>query len=434
MKRPITLLALVAAGTLGFSTRVMGQRQATLEALDVFLDCQTLYCDFDHFRREMTFVNWVRDRQDAHLHILGTGQRTGGGGQEFTFTFIGLRQFAGQTDTLRYVSRNTDTPTEVRDGQVQTLKLGLVRYVAATQARERLRVTYEQTAATAPVAPVQDPWNLWVFNVRVGGNLNGEQLQKFQSFSASLSANRTAANLKLNFRLSGSFNRSEQELTTETFVNTSKNISASQVGVWSLGPHLSLGVRGSQSASTFLNQDIAVRGGPAVEYDVYPYDESTRRRLTVRYSPEVATFDYEQETIYAKTAETLPAHRLDVSLQVQQPWGEIETSVGALQYLHDLARHRVNLFGSVSLRIVRGLNLNLGGSVARIKDQIYLPGAGLTDEEILVRRRQLGTSFRYFTFFSLSYRFGSKFANIVNSRMVGLDEGDGGGFCFCSSF
>lgn len=60
------------------------------EALRVFLDCQTFFCDFDHFRREIAFVNWMRDRQDAQVHILGTGQGTGGGGREFTFTFIGL--------------------------------------------------------------------------------------------------------------------------------------------------------------------------------------------------------------------------------------------------------------------------------------------------------------------------------------------------------
>ncbi|MBI2403391.1 MAG: hypothetical protein HYV20_11800, partial [Gemmatimonadetes bacterium] len=116
MKRPITLLALVAAGTLGVSARAPGQQQATLEALNVFLDCQTFHCDFDHFRREISFVNWVRDRQDAHVHILGTSQQTGGGGREFTFAFIGLRQFADRGDTLRYVSRNTDTQTEIRDG------------------------------------------------------------------------------------------------------------------------------------------------------------------------------------------------------------------------------------------------------------------------------------------------------------------------------
>lgn len=114
MKRVVTMLCWL--GCLGMVGRLAAQDQA----IGVFLDCQTLHCDFDHFRREITFVNWVRDRQDAHVHILGTAQETGGGGREFTFAFIGLREFAGRSDTLRYVSSNTDTEAEVRDGLVQT--------------------------------------------------------------------------------------------------------------------------------------------------------------------------------------------------------------------------------------------------------------------------------------------------------------------------
>lgn len=425
MKRPNTFFVLVAAGTLGLSARARAQQQAALGLLDVFLDCQTFYCDFDHIRREITFVNWVRDRRDAHMHILGTGQRTGGGGQEFTFTFIGLKEFEGRSDTLRYVSRNTDTPTEVRDGHVQTIKLGLMRYVAQTQARERLKITYEAATTAAAAGRALDPWNLWVFNLNLYSFLQGEQLQHFSYFNGSVSANRTAQNVKLNFRISGTYDRASQELSTGTYVYTTKNYSAGQSVVWALGPQWSIGLRSSENTSTFYNQDLATHSGPAVEYDFYPYDQSTRRQLTIRYSPEVASFNYQDTTIFGKTAETLPAHRLDISLRIQQPWGAANFSASALQYLQDLGKHRLTLQGFAELRIVRGLSLNVGGTVARIKDQLYLPKAGLTDEEILVRRRQLGTNFQYWTNIGLQFRFGSKFANIVNSRMPGLDSGGG---------
>lgn len=405
--------------------------QQPSEALRVFLDCQTFFCDFDHFRREIAFVNWVRDRQDAQVHILGTAQGTGGGGREFTFTFIGQQDFAGRSDTLRYVSRNTDTQAEIRDGHVRTVKAGLVRYLAFTPAIERLQITYQALPAGAPVPQqVDDPWHLWVFSFSINANLQGEQQQNFRFFNGSISANRTAEDLKLNFRVSGNYQRSEQQLTTETFVNSTKNYSASQSAVWSLGPNWSIGLRASENTSTFLNQDLVLRGGPALEYDIFPYAESTHRQLTIRYSPELAAFDYEEETIFNRTSETVGGHRLDASLRVQQPWGQVRTSVNALQYFHDLGKHRVGVSGSVELRVFRGLSFNIGGNIARTKDQLYLPKAGLTDEEILVRRRQLGTNFQYFTFMGLSFRFGSKFANVVNSRMPFLDSGEGGGFFF----
>jgi hypothetical protein len=137
----------------------------------VFLDCQTFFCDFDHFRREITFVNWVRDRQDADVHVLGTGQATGGGGRAHTIAFIGLRRSVGRTDTLRYVSTNTDTPVEIRDELVRVVKLGLVPFVAPTEIGEGLDVIFRSPAAAHPTTQTDedDPWNLWVFTVSVGG-------------------------------------------------------------------------------------------------------------------------------------------------------------------------------------------------------------------------------------------------------------------------
>jgi len=42
----------------------------------------------------------------------------------------------------------------------------------------------------------------------------------------------------------------------------------------------------------------------------------------------------------------------------------------------------------------------------------------LTEEEILLRRRQRETDFRFDAGVGLSFQFGSKFANIVNPRMT----------------
>lgn len=48
--------------------------------LRVFADCQAYGCDFDYFRTEIPFVDYVRNRQDASIHILVTADGTGGGG------------------------------------------------------------------------------------------------------------------------------------------------------------------------------------------------------------------------------------------------------------------------------------------------------------------------------------------------------------------
>lgn len=46
----------------------------------------------------------------------------------------------------------------------------------------------------------------------------------------------------------------------------------------------------------------------------------------------------------------------------------------------------------------------------------------LRGAELLVRRRQLGTDYRYFANLGFSYTFGSRFSNVVNPRMGGGQE------------
>ena len=41
-------------------------------------------------RTELPFVNYVRDRRDAQVHVLITREQTGGGGRAITIDFVGL--------------------------------------------------------------------------------------------------------------------------------------------------------------------------------------------------------------------------------------------------------------------------------------------------------------------------------------------------------
>src|SRR5688572_27912053 len=66
----------------------------------VFLDCQANGCDDDFLRTELTWLNFVRDRTLALVHILVTSQTTASGGSEVTATFIGLDTLSGKADTI----------------------------------------------------------------------------------------------------------------------------------------------------------------------------------------------------------------------------------------------------------------------------------------------------------------------------------------------
>src|SRR3954469_24818102 len=63
--------------------------KARQEMVRLFLDCGM--CDDDYLKKEVTFVDYVRNREDADVHLLVTIQETGGGGAQWTLKFIGLR-------------------------------------------------------------------------------------------------------------------------------------------------------------------------------------------------------------------------------------------------------------------------------------------------------------------------------------------------------
>src|SRR2546430_14399412 len=117
-------------------------RTAQDSAVRVFLDCPVTFCDSDYYHTEITFVNWVRDRQFAQVHVLITTQNTGGG-QEYTMAFIGLERFAGTVDTLRWTSRTTDTQDDIRRGIARTLRLGLGRVAAPTPGAPRPGIAHK---------------------------------------------------------------------------------------------------------------------------------------------------------------------------------------------------------------------------------------------------------------------------------------------------
>ncbi|MDQ6886734.1 MAG: hypothetical protein M3068_05505 [Gemmatimonadota bacterium] len=395
------------------------------ERLKVFVDCSGFFCDFDFLRTEIGFVDYVRDRQVADVHVLATTQRTAAGGTEYTVAFIGLRAFAGTSDTLRHVSGPADSQDTERRALARVIALGLVRYAARSAGAERIRVSLDTASTSTPArAAARDPWNLWVFRSQANGNVNGEKSSKSTSLFENFSANRTTEMWKVRLALNGQYGESKFVFNdSSTFNSYSHSYGATALVVRSLGAHWSAGGNASASASSFANYRAAVRVAPALEYDVFPYAQSTRRLLALRYSVGFIGNRYEDTTIYGKISEALVDQQLIVSLDAKQPWGSVSISVDGANYLHDFRKNHLETFVNGDLRLYKGLSLNGFVSASLVHDQISLRVEGATNEEILVRQRELATQYRYFAFVGLSYTFGSIFNNVVNPRFGGSSGG-----------
>ncbi|MFN2372758.1 MAG: hypothetical protein ABR545_03005, partial [Cyclonatronaceae bacterium] len=127
----------------------------------VYLDCSS--CDVTYIRTNITFVNYVRDQDDASIYLDITDQRTGGGGREYTLIFSEISQPAGRADTLRYSSPSSDTNDERRIGLNRHIKIGLVPFVSSTIALQSLDIFYETPdESDIDTEDVEDPWNNWI--------------------------------------------------------------------------------------------------------------------------------------------------------------------------------------------------------------------------------------------------------------------------------
>ncbi|MBX9929666.1 MAG: hypothetical protein K2X99_12245 [Gemmatimonadaceae bacterium] len=426
----------------GVMTRGAAPDSVTLQsqAIRVFLDCQgrSRGCDRDFIVTEVNFVNWMRDRFDSDVQILAAALTNGGGGIEYTVTFIGRRKFEGMADTLILNTLPNDPDDRIRRELVRTFKLGLARYVARSPIASRMQMVYAAPfgqQAQVSAAALKDRWNLWTYTSNFNAFVRAEERQGNTNASLSLSANRATANWKLNFSLSGNVTEQRFDIAARpgrpafTVRNEQRTFAANGLMVKSLSSHWSAGMKAGASYSDFLNQDLAVRMQPAIEYNVFPWTEQTRRQLTILYNVGPNWYDYQRTTVLGRDRETRISQQLTSSFVARQQWGSSNISLDWLNYLHDFNRHALTLSGNADLRIGRGFSLNLGGSVARIRDQLYLPAAGNTEEEILLQRQALETGFRITTNVGIRYTFGSIYNTIVNQRFSSLGS-SGGRFFF----
>ncbi len=410
--------------------------------LRVYIDCPSFQsgCDPDYFRTEITFVNHVRSPEDADVHVLLTTQTTGSGGTEYTITLIGRRRFDGRTDTLRYVAGKSDTDQERRGGVAHAIKLGLVRYAAGTPAARHLDLTYTAPLERGALAALRDPWNYWVFSLSANGFFNGQKSTNYQQIYGSTSANRVTLSSKVLLSLYESYNRNSYTyptsydsagapLTDTTIVSLSRSYGGDALLVRSIGPHWSAGVEVTADRSTYNNEDLALKAGPAIEYDIFPYDQSTRRLLRILYRVTGNYFNYSDTTIFGRLTETRVQQALTVAVAATQPWGSTFATLTGSTYLHDLRKNNLELFGGIGMRVARGLSFNVSGDLFLIHDQLYLPKHGANEVQVLLQRRALATSYQYYASVGLSYFFGSKINNIVNPRF-GRSGGGSSTICF----
>jgi len=384
-------------------------------SLKVFLDCNS--CDMNYLREQIPYVNYVRDPEQSDVHVLVTSQPTGANARMHVFDFIGRGRFQEDTHTLEFTEAPDASREDRRRGMAKKLELGLIPYWIDTGLASEMDVSVRAEERRTQVQQARDPWNNWIFEVAGGGAFNKESRRSAFNVWGNVRANRITEAWRLRNR---GYLRYEERVfkdEEEDIVSTVQRKFLESSAVKSLTNHWSAGVFSGIHQNTFENLDMSLYLAPAVEFSLFPYSEVNRREITVAYQVNYLHRDYQQLTIYNKTAEDLWNHSLRFRARLQQTWGSLFAGIVGSHFFEDISQHRVEMEGYLNLRVVSGLSVQVGGDMALINDQRSLPAGDTSIEDLLLSQRQVATNYRFSGSIGLKYTFGSMFNDIVNTRL-----------------
>jgi len=378
----------------------------------LYLDCDW-GCDIPYIKSEIVFVNYVRERKEADVHLLVTIESTGGGGLEYALSFYGQRDYADLNYTLKYTANVDATEEETRSGLAKTIKRGLAPFISRTPLADYLSIEFEEKAEAKEVV---DKWNNWVFEIGLEGWIFCTKTNLQQWYYADIEARRITEVQKL--EIDGSFYYSDDlyRMEDSDVRNTSRSYNASILYAHGLSDHLSLGGWLTYNTDEYSNMKYGFGAAPMIEYNIFPYSEYAEHEFYFQYKLWSISNNYYEETIYEKLDETLFKESLKMGLSSTKKWGSVWASVGASNYLHDFSKNQLNINTGISWRVFSGFSLSLNGNYSMIHDQVALRREDATDEEILLRQRELETDYSFNMNLGLTYTFGSIYSNIVNPR------------------
>ena len=377
----------------------------------VFIDWEG--ADLEMIHKTINFVVHAEEASEAQINVRVTSREIETGDTEYTVTFAGQGNYEGDNDELKYSAAKDKPEIERQKELADLIKMSLMRYVGKTPVSDRVSISFlDKVEPTA----VEDKWNFWVFSLSADTFLNGEESYKSGFLSGSFSANRVTPELKIRMSLSAYIEDSEFKYDDQVIKSESDSQTISGLIVKSISEHWSVGGFFSSSSSTYSNVKLSLNPAPAIEYNVFPYSESTTHQLRILYRFNYKSVRYREETIYEKTYENLWQQSLEMAFEVKKKWGTASASLEGSHYFHDFGKTRIRLSGELSLRLIKGLNFNIYGRYSRIRDQLSLPRGGLSLEEVLLQQKQLATGYQYSMSVGLSYTFGSLKSKVVNPR------------------
>ncbi len=397
------------------STASYGQKR-----LNLFTECD---CNKTLLKQELNYVNHTIDPVSAQVNLFIVTNYLSNGGRVYDLQFKGQQELAGNSLNFKVSTTAVMTGLERDEYLNKRIELGLAGFLAGTDYADLVDLTAEAPPAPKGTEVAEDDgsgdnWNSWIFETTASVSANTESQRSKSQFRLGFEADRTTPDWRLRFS-PNFFYRIEKVTQGDGTELTSIRRDQWFDGrvVKSISNHWSVGFFPGVSSSTYSNIDLGIGIFPAIEYNIFDYNQVPFKEFTIAYRLGWIRNVYTEETIFFMKEESLARHSLDIDLRLRQRWGSVFAGVSAGNYLNDFSKNRLALDARADVRLIKGLSFSVSGSYDIINDQISLPAGEVSDADRLLGQAQLATNYSADISFGFSYTFGSLYNNVINTRL-----------------
>lgn len=389
------------------------------DRLKVFLEGDEISDDdFDYLRNIIDFADFVNDPKVADVHIIIIREQTGSGGYNYSVWFNGnsfndLNEFTLNTSIMP-----GETIHRSRELLGRTVIRGIMPFFNEVDDSKNYKLTLKRDKSeNFNKSPINDKWRNWVFKLSLWGGYNYEDQIKGYNYITALKADKVTDKVKIKNYLyltkdMKTYQSDGNEIEYRYIYNSYSNTTT-----YSLSDHWSIRSYISPYQNTYYNQKFTFSGNLAAEFNIFPWDISEKKILSMAYAVGFASMNFYELTVRNKMSETLPVHKLNIRAKAVQPWGEITTTVVASQYLTDLSLYRLSLNSVFSFRITKGISFDFSFIVNEVHDEIYTSARRYSIEDVILGNIDLPSTIEISSTVGLTFRFGSIYNNVVNNRL-----------------
>lgn len=418
MKKPVCLILIALCLISNLSAQDTSLIASNEKHLKVFLNCMGCYQPY--LKTQITWADFVQDQFVADIDLLIATIGTGSGGTNYSLIYTGMNQFKGMSDTLSFTTNAINTDAEIRDMLAQKVKLGLVRYAARMDIGSELLINSTNSDDIEDLGigsnPEDDPFNAWVFRINANANISAQKIFQSGDFYGNISASQVKESFKLSLNVGSNYSEQRFDIDGDKQSYILRNQYGNLNYVRSLNERWSAGIFTNFNMSDFSNYDYYQNSALAIEYDFFPYKVAQTKLITLAYNIGGVYFNFQDTTIFDETETIVPTHSLNLGTSFTQTWGSLEGGAFGATFLNDFEKYRYGVWLSTDVRVFKGLSISGYMSYNVIRDQINIRKGGASQEDVLLQQKELQTNYNFYTYFGITYRFGSIYNNVVNPR------------------